>query len=222
MPIVLGTWPKAAIPIDDDDDDDDNRKRVEDEFVDDDVEIESLPCSIEDFRSRSSMIQVGRADSMASRTSNNSISSWHSWDNNNLTRNTSLNTTQSSPERFSRTSICSSSSDYPVRHSSSSFHNNNNSTAGPLGHRLRYNKNEVIMDSFAESDVPTHILEPVSSPNFIANTKTAEGAYNEDSYSSSESSLDSDEDDLLAIIERKKKRERRELKKKQQALLQGQ
>jgi hypothetical protein len=227
IPIVLGTWPKAAIPIDDDDDDDDHTEIKMDD-VDDDADIESLPCSIEDFRTRNSMIHVGRADSTASRTSRNSISSWHSWDNtNNLTRNTSLNTTLSSPERFSnaRTSICSSSSEYPARSfepnsNTNSRHSSFYSNAGHLGgNRLRYNK-DVIVDNFVD-DVPTHILEPVSS-NFAppsASGKLAE-TFN-DSYSSSESSLDSDDDDLLAIIQRKKKKERKELKKKQ-AMLQAQ
>jgi hypothetical protein len=128
MPIVIGTWPLAAVPIDDDDDDDD------DSLLD---EIESLrTCSVDDMSSiktnsnilpswhtnnsststltntpHTSVLStsgVGRSDSVASKASNNSISSWkssQSWEQqqyyqHNLSRNISQSTTLSSPDRL--------------------------------------------------------------------------------------------------------------------------
>lgn len=59
MPIVVGTWPRASVPIEDDDDtldmEDSIQSGEEEEDVTDDTDIESLrTCSIEDNASRRS------------------------------------------------------------------------------------------------------------------------------------------------------------------------
>jgi hypothetical protein len=109
MPIVVGTWPRASVPIEDDEDDDDALAQVVDDSVqtdeDDgeigDTDIESLrTCSIDDRRSsvgfnsgsnttlvnrNSSTISsnidnfVGRSDSVQSKASNRSFNSTSSW-----------------------------------------------------------------------------------------------------------------------------------------------
>ncbi|KAI8642870.1 hypothetical protein BD408DRAFT_443070 [Parasitella parasitica] len=167
MPIVIGTWPRAAVPIDDDDDsfahetEDAGQANngADGDDDDDDDDIESLKtCSVDDQSSvrnssnilpswytnnsstttlttvqRSSVVsnkedQVGRSDSIASKVSNNSVSSctssksWeyqqyqqqlqqqsqqpyyhhhhYSHSSNNLSRNVSQSTTLSSPDRL--------------------------------------------------------------------------------------------------------------------------
>ncbi|KAI9470979.1 MAG: hypothetical protein EXX96DRAFT_586403 [Benjaminiella poitrasii] len=265
IPIVIGTWPRAAVPIEDDEDDNSIERSVEmNHDLDDDDDIESVRTSsvIDDnsltvaYRNSitSSNGDVNRSDSVTSRTSNNSISSWkssRSWEYlqaqqqqacyhhsqysqslNNLSRNTSQSTTLSSPDRLpsyythhrSSSSLYSSSScnnEYPV-------HNNRNSysqfqqrqqpiipLAGPINaqqyrlsrHRLDDESPAIIL----ENDVPTHILEPVSS---TTQQQQPQVSVSLSSSSDSSSLEDSDEDDLLAIIERKKKKEQRDLRRK--------
>jgi hypothetical protein len=96
----------------------------------------------------------------------------------------------------------------------------------------RYSRNEEDPSAvLLEQDVPTHILEPLSTSGFVPLTspihEQQEADYSpyiqptpispNDSDSDDVSSFDSDDDDLLAIIERKKRKEKRELKKKKQA-----
>lgn len=109
LPIVVGTWPRAAVPIEDDDDAfaHDMEDSVLTDEEDDDVDIESLKtCSIDERRTSSNLLPswqtvnsststlttaqrnsiisvndsyVGRSDSVASKASNRSYNSVSSW-----------------------------------------------------------------------------------------------------------------------------------------------
>ncbi|KAI9499451.1 hypothetical protein BDB00DRAFT_752815 [Zychaea mexicana] len=88
LPIVVGTWPLADIPIDDDDDDDDDSLMIA-------PHIALTPK--EDT--------VDRSDSKSSKRSASSWRSNQSWDSQPLSRNTSLTTPDklSSSSSFART-----------------------------------------------------------------------------------------------------------------------
>ncbi|GAA5806237.1 hypothetical protein HPULCUR_011768 [Helicostylum pulchrum] len=265
LPIVVGTWPRAAVPIDDDDDDEGENKYSHDTVLsyddDDDYyegnteedDIESLRSTTTDEgRTNSGILPswhtnnsststlttahrhsnggestlVGRSDSNASKTSNrsyNSVSSWRSsrsWEYNqqniNLTRNTSQITTVSSPDRLPS---YYSDSLYPNHHHHHHHHQNINRNSHQYQRPLVYPQtNRSVYSSSSreetESDVPTHILEPL--PNhFIPLTspihEQQEPHYSTTYLSSSEDDSDDDDDgDLLAIIKRKERKERKQ------------
>lgn len=238
MPIVIGTWPRAAVPIDDDDDSRQSQQYYE-EDEEGDEDIESLRTSSIDDTSnilsswhnsststlttahRNSMISnngdylVGRSDSVASK---DSMNSWKS-----LSRNTSQSTSVSSPDRLpsynnnlTTTSSNRASSVYTAEYpyTTNNRHSYRQSVISLPNNRLsRYSRHE------DENIVPTHILEPLPSspsPPPPPPPEITTQSLSESDSSSSSSSLDSDDDDLLAIIERKKKKEKRQLRKQQQ------
>lgn len=237
LPIVVGTWPRAAVPIEDDDDA--FAQDIEDSVLTDEEEdIESLgTSSIDEFRTNSGILPswhtnisstsaltlpankgnsngentlVGRSDSKASNKSFNSFKSTRSWEYNNqpnnLSRNTSQSTTLSSPARL------------PSYYSDSLYPNiNMNRNSHQRQQRSRYDNNHSPIQ--LESDVPTHILEPLPSHFIPLTSPIHEQQEPENIYfpciqqeASSSSEDDSDDDDLLAIIKRKEKKEKRQLK----------
>ncbi|KAI9026484.1 hypothetical protein CLU79DRAFT_833379 [Phycomyces nitens] len=139
IPMVVGTWPPTAVPIDDEDDEEIYRskrptmvsdiKDDEDNEDDEEEEEEESRESISDLQYlqlKSSRLRlvvdtgVGRSGSGASRLSSHSNGSsvssesflTHlSWDDSSLSRNTSLSTTQSHPDHIFRRSPSSIPSD---------------------------------------------------------------------------------------------------------------
>ncbi|KAI8087881.1 uncharacterized protein B0P05DRAFT_464838 [Gilbertella persicaria] len=139
LPIVIGTWPRAAVPIDDDDEDEDD-------------EQEDKQSS---FHLDSSIITENEDDDESYKSC--------SLDD---TRHLSWQAISAQPK--------------------------NNNSEWPEAPSV-----------LLETDVPTHILEPISTPQH----KTL-NVSDSDSNSNSNSNSN-DEDDLLAIIERKKKKEQK-------------
>lgn len=223
MPIVIGTWPRASVPIDDDDD-----TSTHSQYDDNDEDVESLrtddssshilsswhnsSTSTLTTAHRNSMISntgdsiVGRSDSVASKSSYNS---WKSTEH-NLCRNTSQSTTVSNPDRLpsynnnltaSLSSRPYTAAEYPYTHNNRGYRQSVISLPPTNNHRYstRYEPPPPI--------VPTHILEPLPSstppPTMISISESDSSSFDDDS-----------DDDLLAIIERKKRKEKRELRKK--------
>ncbi|KAI7902341.1 uncharacterized protein BX663DRAFT_552272 [Cokeromyces recurvatus] len=234
IPVVIGTWPRASVPIEDDED---TTHDLED--LDDD--IESVHNSVEGrwhknnssstlntaYRNSISSNNMNRSDSITSRTSNNSTSSWkssRSWEmqkmnpSKNLSRNTSQSTTLSSPDRLpsyythhrSSSSLYSySSCEYPSYNYQQRQSNTLPPLAGPI-HPQSYRLGRYEPPIILHNDVPTHILEPIASveqqQQQQQQQQQPEISILSDSSSESLSLEDSDEDDLLAIIERKKRK----------------
>lgn len=233
LPIVIGTWPRAAVPIEDDDDAfaHDIKDSVLTDEEDEDVESigtnslngshtsssilpswhtnNSSTSTITNNQNRYSngnISSVGRSDSKASDRSFNSFKSTRSWEYNNQTNNLTRNTSQST--------TLSSPDRLPSYYSDSSYPNHHN-----MNRRSRYiNSNHSPVQ--LANDVPTHILEPL--PNhFIPLTSPIHEQQEPETYHSpyiqqdtpSSSDDSEDDDDLLAIVKRKERKEKKLLKK---------
>ncbi|KAI8138812.1 hypothetical protein BJV82DRAFT_629924 [Fennellomyces sp. T-0311] len=115
VPIVIGTWPLADIPIDDDDDDSimmsvsDMDEANEDAFrMSGDLTAFTLQSNARSSTPHISLTPKDTVDRSDSKSSKRSASSWHSnqsWDSQALSRNTSLTTPDklSSSSSFART-----------------------------------------------------------------------------------------------------------------------
>ncbi|KAI8976251.1 hypothetical protein BDB01DRAFT_804014 [Pilobolus umbonatus] len=192
IPLIVGTYPPPAVPIDDDEEEDSRE------------DIDSIrTCSVDDSSSihsyarNNSVLEIGRSDSTHSRNSIGSASSYQSfqsWDNVHLTRNTSVLTANSTPERLpsnayisDRSSVCSEpyirqNQYYSQRHSFSPL-------AGPIG-------------------VTTHILQPVV-PTHHDSTPVTNYVEPTNNHFTHDSDSSDSEDDILSILNKKKKEERR-------------
>ncbi|CEG67926.1 hypothetical protein RMATCC62417_04273 [Rhizopus microsporus] len=192
LPIVIGTWPRASIPIDDEEEDDDLSS----------LDIESLR-TIEGIRN-SVISDIERSNSVKSY---NSISSWNSWEN-----RTAI-TTLSSPASLSQHSLTSNNNSINYSTYHHNIHNDNNNYNNYSMYNNNIN-NRYSMPRFVE-EVPTHVLTPIITPP----PSLSHSQQSEQPYGSSSSTDDSDEeDDLLSIIKKKKKKEQKELRKKMNQL----
>lgn len=195
LPIVIGTWPRASIPIDDEEEDDDLSS----------LDIESLR-TIEGIRN-SVISDVERSNSVKSY---NSISSWNSWEN-----RTAI-TTLSSPASLSQHSLTSNNNSINYSTYHHNIHNDNNNYNNYNNYSMYNNNinNRYSMPRFVE-EVPTHVLTPIITPP----PSLSHSQQSEQPYGSPSSTDDSDEeDDLLSIIKKKKKKEQKELRKKMNQL----
>ncbi|KAI8889020.1 hypothetical protein K501DRAFT_329403 [Backusella circina FSU 941] len=134
LPIVLGTWPRAAVPIEED--------GVQDMIIqEENVEITSVDA-MEEQLSRGMTDHHSSARSEAASTSSSvSLASWRSWDSKNkLSRNTSLCTASSAPDPMT------TDDNYANKSSSSSCSTIRPSPVSPA----------------SADTVPTILLEPIA------------------------------------------------------------
>ncbi|RCH92953.1 hypothetical protein CU098_009452, partial [Rhizopus stolonifer] len=237
LPIVIGTWPRADVPIDDDDDQDIIQNMGEmmigDETDDDEdgwIENES---------------EYKKAESLRRSGSNSSMRSASSWMSHRLSlgshqmipehhRNTIssfnlpecyLNKSSSTPDLLAplqgrtrvidpavRNSFYETSSEHRPSHSIHSIQ----STFSQPQHR------RVGSDSLSSPPLPLPLPPPPPQvPNhiltFMADSSVPQPRRIEPDVSDSDLS-DEDDDDLFAIIEKKKKRQEKELRQKQRQM----
>ncbi|ORZ10569.1 hypothetical protein BCR42DRAFT_358066 [Absidia repens] len=158
IPFVVGTWPRADIPIDDDDDDEliqllgETMLSDDDDDQDDtvtlDLDRQKTNHSSSSHQKRFSVLstssattlaiqkndRVGRSDSTQSRLSHNSIGSMSSWrssqslENNHLSRTTSANMTPMDPQQQLHQGFCRSSTSSDMVYPSSNPLNRSSST----------------------------------------------------------------------------------------------
>ncbi|KAI9279786.1 hypothetical protein BY458DRAFT_12083 [Sporodiniella umbellata] len=199
LPIVVGTWPPADVPIDDDDDEDIIQYMGEMTMSDNEDDLES-----EEWVESSISSDVKRQNSNASngsRLSDNIMFS-HSY----------MNRSSSTPD------LLISPVPQQLNNRYSSYkHKASRSITTPIQHRRMGSE-----DSNYQRNVPSHTLTYLSStPNNTlnmshSNTRGSNISTPLDEASSSDD--DDDDDDLLAIIQKKKKKEEKELREKQNML----
>ncbi|KAI7898787.1 COPI associated protein-domain-containing protein [Cokeromyces recurvatus] len=223
LPITIGTWPRADIPIDDDDDDDIIQNMGElmlsDETDDDEEEEEEKRSSsgIRHSHSNDSMTSSNMLDRRSVLIQNKS--SMNNKDN-------YLNRSNSTPDLVAqlqqgkttvidptiRLSSYDSDSSRYHRTTQSLYVNN----CLPRTQHRRIESDDYSHTKFMRySNVPNHTLTFLSSTT--TNTPKKITIQNQE-LTSSESDFD-DDDDLFAIIEKKKKREEKEWKRRQQRMM---
>lgn len=193
LPIVIGTWPRADIPIDDDDDEEIIQNMGQMMMSDESDGEERWVREQEEIQFKRQVRRSG---------SNGSLGSMSSWSTSDQ-RSSGPLTMTSSPTTSSLASPVSI--------------DNRTLMLTPIQNKERTRViDPLLRASFYESDeyvtqheVPTRTLTFLSS-----NTVTPPPAVTQPPSYSSDSSSDSDfdEDDLLAIIERKRKKEKKKQK----------
>ncbi|KAG1138149.1 hypothetical protein G6F37_007281 [Rhizopus arrhizus] len=214
LPIVVGTWPPADVPIDDDEEEDIIHYMGEMMMSDDEDDNDSI--WIED----SEISDVKRQNSNASTASSSRLS-----DSNVL----AINKSSSTPDLLINPVSQQPHNRYSYEHRSSRSMQSFafTPTVSPTHHKRVGSE-----DFNIHRNVPNHTLTYLSSTttssnmspsnthnnNIITINATTSNTPVNSSFFSSSSSSSEDEDDLFAIIEKKKKRTEKELKRKQKMM----